>query len=573
MPDTVLPEVVLPWSTAVPDWRERIMEGRSLLPDLPLFDAVAEKALRIFRRLRVPDLIGTPTYGEVCEEWVFDLVRAIFGSYDPVKRKRMLQEFFLLVPKKNGKSAIAAAIILTAAIMNERPSAECILIAPTQEIAKIAFKQIAGMVALDPDLSTIFHLRDHLKLISHRETGAEIKILSADGDIVTGSKATYILVDETHVLATKHKAAEVFLEIRGGLAARPEGFMLQITTQSKTPPAGEFKSELRRARAVRDGTATANMLAILYELPPEIAKTGAWRNEETWGLVNPNLDRSVSTEWLRNALSTAEEKGTESLALFASQHFNVEIGLGLHTDRWAGADYWAGAGEASLDFERLLATSDVVTVGGDVGGADDLFALAFVGRERGTGIWQAVVHAWAVEQALDRRKEIAPRLRDFEADEDLTITETAEQHVVEAVALVLRVAEAGLLPDEAAIGLDPYGVAALVSALHEGGIEADQIAGVKQGAWLSGAIKGVERRLYDGNFRHGDQPILNWSVSNAKAEQRGNNVMITKQQAGTAKIDPLIALFNATSLMDRNPVASEMMLDRFLGDVLVAAVQ
>lgn len=68
------------WRTAVPDWKKRVMAGRSLLPDLPLFDAPAEKALRIFRRLRVPDLLGKPTYGELSEPWVFDLVRAIFGS-------------------------------------------------------------------------------------------------------------------------------------------------------------------------------------------------------------------------------------------------------------------------------------------------------------------------------------------------------------------------------------------------------------------------------------------------------------------------------------------------------------
>ena len=87
------------WSTAVPDWEERIMKGRSLIPDLPLFDAVADKALRIFKRLRVPDIIGTPTYGEACDEWVFGFVRAIFGSYDPVSRRRMIREFFMMVPK------------------------------------------------------------------------------------------------------------------------------------------------------------------------------------------------------------------------------------------------------------------------------------------------------------------------------------------------------------------------------------------------------------------------------------------------------------------------------------------
>ena len=53
------------WSTAVPDWAERIATQQSLLPQLPLHNAVAEKALRVFKLLRVPDIHGTPTFGEV----------------------------------------------------------------------------------------------------------------------------------------------------------------------------------------------------------------------------------------------------------------------------------------------------------------------------------------------------------------------------------------------------------------------------------------------------------------------------------------------------------------------------
>lgn len=544
------------WSTAVPDWRGRIMAGQSLVPDLPLNEVAAEKALRIFKRLKVPDLIGTPTYGEICDDWVFDLVRAIFGAYDPETRSRALQEFFLLVPKKNGKSAIASAIILTAAIMNERPGAECFLIAPTQEIAKIAFKQAAGTIRLDPDLATIFHVREHIKVIEHRKTQAEIKILSADGMIVTGGKPTYILVDETHVLATNPRADEIFLELRGGLSVRPEGFMLQITTQSKTPPAGQFRKELMRARAVRDGRAPHRMLAILYELPPEIAKTGAWKDESTWQLVNPNLDRSVSRDWLRERLAVAEDDGPEALALFASQHFNVEIGLGLHTDRWIGAEYWEQNEVEGQTLEAILESSEVVVIGGDAGGADDLFSIGVIGRHRKTKHWQAWVRAWCLEDVLKRRPQIAPRLRDFEAEGDLVITRTAQEHVDQAADICVAIQASGKLPEAAALGLDSYGLAALLDALGVAGFGPERITAVAQGYKLTGAINGLGRRLYDGTFKPARQPLLAWSVSNAKAEQRGNNVYITKQIAGSAKIDPLLALFNAAMLMDLNPVAA-----------------
>ncbi|MCU7431785.1 terminase large subunit, partial [Paracoccus denitrificans] len=84
-------------------------------------------------------------------------------------------------------------------------------------------------------------------------------------------------------------------------------------------------------------------------------------------------------------------------------------------------------------------------------------------------------------------------------------------------------------------------VAALVDALEEERFELGKhIVPVGQGYKLSGAIKGVERRLFDGRMKHGGQELMTWCVGNAKAEQRGNNVYVTKEAAGVAKIDPLI---------------------------------
>lgn len=562
------------WSTAVPDWEDRIRDGRSLIPALPLFDAYAEKALRIFKRLKVPDLIGTPTFGEVCEEWVFDLVRTLFGCYDPETKRRLLQEFFLMVPKKNGKSAIAAGIMMTAMILNERPLAEMLLISETQHIARITFNTAAGIVRLDPVLDEkqggLFRVQESLKAITHLETGAQLKILSADGDVVTGSKAAAVLIDEAHVLGMKMKAPGVYLELRGGLASRPEGFFLQITTQSKVEPAGQFKKELAKARAVRSGEVKAPMLAVLYEFPVAMAKAEAWRDETTWGLVNPNLERSVSVDFLRERYQTALRDGPEALALFASQHLNVEIGLGLHSERWVGADYWPKCAEPGISFASLLERCEVVVAGGDVGGADDLFAMDFLGRERGTRRLLSWAHAWCTSDVLTRRKDIAPKLEDLRDAGDLTIDDDVDAHVREAADLCDQVRAAGLCPDKAAIGLDPWGVAALVDELIRLKFTQDQIFGVGQGFRLNGAIKGLERRLMQKTLIHGDQPIMRWSLENAKAEAKGNNVMITKAKAGTAKIDPLIALFNAAMLMDMDPQPSRRGLDDFLAAPVMA---
>jgi hypothetical protein len=97
------PSPVESWDTSCPDWEERLLTGRSLVPDLPLFEAEAAKALRVFKRLRLPDVIGTPALGDVCGEWFYPIVAALFGSYDPQTNIRHISEVFQLIPKGNSK--------------------------------------------------------------------------------------------------------------------------------------------------------------------------------------------------------------------------------------------------------------------------------------------------------------------------------------------------------------------------------------------------------------------------------------------------------------------------------------
>ncbi|MBB4207273.1 terminase large subunit [Roseinatronobacter bogoriensis] len=544
------------WDTSLPDWEDRITKGASLVPDLPLNDAMAEKAVRIFKRLRCPDLIGMPSYGEICDDWVFDLVRAIFGSYDPETKRRALREFFLLIPKKNGKSSVAAAIIVTAAILNERPEAELLLIAPTMTIAKIAFKQAWGIIRADAELEALFHVREHLRTIRHRVTGAEISVKAAQGDVITGGKATYTLIDETHEFAKSSKAEGVFLELRGALASRPDGFLMQITTQSKESPAGVFRQELEKARSVRDGRMKLPILAVLYELPKVLQKS--WQDPATWPLVNPNLGRSVDEGFLADQLTVARENGPHALALLASQHFNVEIGVG-QGGAWVGAQFWAQAAREGVTLEQIIGECEVAVAGVDGGGLDDLLGLGVIGRHRETKRWMGWAHAWAHPEVLRTRKEIAPRLRDFEQAGDLTILAEDDPtgDIIGVADVIERLKDAALLPDAGAVGLDPYGVSAIIDELAGRGISDEQLAAIGQGARLSPEIWGIERKLKDGTFVHGGQPMMDWVLGNARIEQRGSAVLITKEAAGRAKIDPLMALLNAFKLMSRNPVCQQ----------------
>ncbi|MGK7758027.1 terminase TerL endonuclease subunit [Marinovum sp. B10] len=113
----------------------------------------------------------------------------------------------------------------------------------------------------------------------------------------------------------------------------------------------------------------------------------------------------------------------------------------------------------------------------------------------------------------------------------------------------------GCCPTKTGSGWTPKGVASIVDALIEAEFDIEDIRAISQGYKLNAAIKGTPVKLKNRTLQHCDQRIMRWSVGNAKTETRGNAVLVTKAKSGSAKIDPLMALFNAVMLMSWNPVA------------------
>lgn len=543
------------WTTACPDWERRILARESLIPSPPLFPDQAQAALAVMDQLRVVDQPGSPTWGELSRPWLRDFVSNIFGAYEPESGRRLIREWLLLISKKNSKSTTAGFIMLTFLIMNWRQAGEFGILAPTVEVANNAYKPAADAIKADDELKELFHVQDHIRTITHRVTKATLQVVAADSDTVAGKKWIVTLIDELWLFGKKANAEDMLREATGGLLSRPEGCVLYLSTQSNEPPAGVFKQKLQYARGVRDGRIKdPQFCPVLYEFPDRMLANKAYLKPENFYVTNPNMGASVDEPTLVRLLEQAQESGEESMRGTVAKHLNVEIGLALRSDRWAGAEFWE-QNAIKLSLDDLLRRSEVVTVGVDGGGLDDLLGLVLIGREIETRKWLVWAKAWAHEVVLTRRKEIAPRLRDFEKDGDLTIVQRPGQDVVAVADILCKVRDAGLLPEKNAIGVDRHGIGALISELDSPGrdFQADQIQGIPQGYQLMGAIKDTERMLAGGDMQHGGSPLMNWCVGNARVEPKGNAILITKAISGSAKIDPLMALFDAAALMALNP--------------------
>ena len=191
-------------------------------------------------------------------------------------------------------------------------------------------------------------------------------------------------------------------------------------------------------------------------------------------------------------------------------------------------------------------------VGIDGGGLNDLLGLAVLGREVGTRKWLLWNRALAHPSVLDQNKSEAGRIQDFARQGDLRMVDHMGEDIAEVADIIGQINESGKLAEKWAIGVDPIGAGQILEELSARGL-AERIFGVSQGYKLGGAIATMGRKLVDGTLAHAGQPLMAWCVGNAKVEPRGNAILITKQASGTAKIDPLMASFNAVHLMQLNP--------------------
>lgn len=549
------------WTTACPDWRERIVNRVPLTPCEPLFPSAAYSGMEVFDQLQIVD--AGVTFGD-SPPWIKSFAEAIFGSYCDVpghedEGRRLIKTFFMLISKKNTKSTIAAGIMLTILIQNWRLEAEFLILSPTKEVADNSFKPIKAAIDADPELRAMFHVQTHLRQITHRGTNATLKVVAADSATVSGKKATGVLVDELHEFGKVAKAEDMLVEAMGGLMSRPEGFVIYLTTQSSEPPAGVFKKELEYARDVRDGKfEDPSYMPIIYEFPDEYLnpKTKLYLREENWYITNPNLGVSVDLDTLRQKIAKAGRSGEDSLQSIVSKHLNIQLGLDLGADRWPAAEFWLQqAHPTARTVEDLIAMCEVIEIGIDGGGLDDLLALTAVGRITGTlDQFLQWSKAWATPTVM-KRTEIAPRLQGFADDGDLVLVDVPGEDSAELAKLTKRLVDTDLV---AGIGIDPAKIDGLKLALQAEGVDIEDdkfFVKIRQGWSLYTPIFNVERALWEGRYWHCSQPLVDWSVGNCKVVLRSNAMLVTKEISGKAKIDPTMAGFNAMALMGYNPPA------------------
>lgn len=297
----------------------------------------------------------------VFEPWQRDFVNAAFELDDDGRRK--VTTALLGVPRKNGKSVLAATLALYMAGADGEPGAEVILAAGSRDQAAMVFDQARQFVDTNDELGAFFEAQ---RYVINGPGGSVIKRIAADGRLAHGLNSSTVIVDEAHSLTTPRQE-EMWNALTTGSGARDQPLILAITTAGydKNTVLGRlYDTGLRLDDVERRPGLTiardpaAGFLMWWYGLGDDEDPD----DEEAWMLANP-------ASWITpDVLRTQWESPTVDELAFRRLHLNQWTKT---RDAWLPAGLWE-----SLRSDEEIPEGAEVVVAVDVGLVHDSTAVA-----------------------------------------------------------------------------------------------------------------------------------------------------------------------------------------------------
>jgi phage terminase large subunit-like protein len=339
-------------------------------------------------------------YGEPfeLEPWQEAVVGNLFGwkRRDAKGREiRRYRKLFLFVPRKNGKTPLAAGIGLYVLFCDPERGQQGYVAAADREQAGMLFRHAKGMVEFEPELDHRAVIyggtapAGQSKSIVRSFDGSFLRVISADADSKHGGNLSIGIVDELHAQPNR-KLVDVLVTSMAS-ANRPQPLLIYITTADYDRPS-ICNEEYDYAAKVRDGIVEdVSYLPVIYEA----TKNDDWTSEEAWQTSNPNLGVSVSGDYLRAECRRAQENPAFENE-FKRLHLNIRTEQSVRLIQLAQWD----ACDGPVELDRLAGQPAFAAM--DLSTVDDLSALCLVWRDLDE--YLAKLWLWLPRATAERRQ-------------------------------------------------------------------------------------------------------------------------------------------------------------------------
>lgn len=500
--------------------------------DIYFDGARAERALSFFRLLKHSK---GKWAGDVFElsGWQAFIIASLFGwmRLDGTRRYRTA---YIEVPRKNGKSTLAAGIGLYLFWGDGEPGAEVYTAATKRDQAKITHGEATRMVKASPGLRQ--RIRIHKDNLHTVETSCKFEPLGRDADSLDGLNVSGAIVDELHA----HKTRDLWDVLETATGSREQPLILAITT------AGFDKHSICREQhdyteKILDGVVQDDsFFGIVYT----IDEGDEWEDENTWIKANPNLGVSVSLDDMRTLAIRAKEIPSQLNAF-------LRLKLNVWTEsetRWIKADTWA---DCTGDYAEEDLRGRQCYAGLDLATTTDIAALALVfPPEKDGEPYRVINRYWIPRDNMQRRVHNDRVPYDvWVRDEWLTAT---EGNVIDYRHIMHEIDRLAQIYDIKEVAFDRWGAPNFVQQLQELGGD-DWVVSFGQGyASMSPASKEFEKLVLSRMIEHRDDPVLTWMVANTVIEQDPAGNIKPSKAKSIEKIDGVVATIMATDRALRN---------------------
>lgn len=457
------------------------------------------------------------------EKWQKDdIIRPLFGWKYKETDLRKYRTCYVEIPRKNGKSTLAAAIALYILFADSERGAEIYSCAGDRNQASIIFNIAKSMVENSPELlhrSEIFRTS-----IINPSKGNTYKALSADAKLQHGHNAHAILFDELHTQPNR----ELWDTMKTSTGARTQPLLISLTTAGSSKTDGNICWEMHEyAMKVKDGVVEDDaFLPVIYRAEDE----DDFLEESTWEKANPNYGVSVKKDYIRAEAKLATELPSYENA-FRRLHLNQWT---TNETKWLSDSQWMSC-EDEIDTELLKGRE---CYGGlDLSSTRDLSALTLV-FPMDDGTLHSIPFYWLPEiTAQERgRKDKVPYVQ-WAREGFIKLTEGDVQdydyirHTINELALKYRIKS---------IAFDRWNSTQLVNNLQDDGATMSPFG---QGyASMSAPTKEMEKLVLKKRIVHGNNPVLRWQVQNVQLRtDPAGNIKIDKAKS-SEKVDGVVSL-------------------------------
>ncbi|RWB08990.1 MAG: terminase large subunit [Mesorhizobium sp.] len=468
---------------------------------LPIADPFGhgERAVRFLRALKHPKS-RAPKRAFQLDDWQERIVRRIYGPRHD-DGTRIIKTVFLLLPRGNRKTSLAAALALLHTIGPEKlPGGEVISAASDQKQARIGFDEAANIIRCDNRFGRKLKIVDHRNRISYPAEGTFYEAISSDAGTQHGRTPVFILADELHAW----KKRDLWDVLRSGLPKTKGALVVIATTAGRGQDNVAHELYDYARKVARGDIEDPAFLPILFEAPRDCD----WRDEAIWRYVNPGLAHGYpDIDGLRQLAREAENRPGDREA-FRQLHLN--IWLDHSTDPFVDMAVY-DQGNVPIDIDALRGRPCWLAV--DLSSTTDLTAIVAAWRDDDGGY---IVQPWffCPGDNLRRRAEIDgvpyPLWREG------GFISATPGNVVDYDYVEQRIRELCDEFDVQEIAFDPHLARQTITRLLADGLPAVEM---RQG-WvtMAPAIRELERAIIAGKFQHGGHPVLRWNFSNIAVE-------------------------------------------------------